>query len=158
MKADPQSIDVPSLRRAASRAEVISAVEAVYASVDRSIAQQSPVCERKGICCRFGTFGHRLYVTALEVCYYLANDEPPLQVVGDVCPHLVDGTCHARDRRPLGCRIYYCDLQAQHWQGPLTEDQLRRLRALHDELSVSYFYADWLAILRALAERRASSV
>ena len=158
METNLQSIDVLSLRRAAARPEVISAVEAVYAGVGRWIAQQSPVCGKKGDCCRFGTFGHRLYVTALEVCYYLANGKPPLQVVGEVCPHLVGGRCHARNRRPLGCRIYYCDPQAQHWQGPFTEDQLRRLRALHDELSVPYFYADWLAILRVLAERRASAV
>src|SRR5690606_15972402 len=115
--------------------------------------------------CRFGRFGHRLYVTALEVVYYLAiageaataerseatgSGLIPL-ITEDVCPHAPGGKCQARSRRPLGCRIFYCDPAAQHWQGPLTEDLLGELRRLHDELQVPYFYAEWLTVLKALS-------
>ena len=71
----------------------------------------------------------------------------------DICPHAHEGRCHVRDRRPLGCRIFYCDPKAQAWQGPLTEDLLARLRKLHVELDVPYFYADWMLVMRALYSR-----
>lgn len=121
-----------------------------YAEAERRIASQAATCWNRGLCCRFGQFGHRLYVTALEVCYYLATGDRPPPVLEDACPHAFAGKCHARDRRPLGCRVYYCDAKAQDWQGPLTEECLARLRDLHRELEVPYFYADWLDVLRAL--------
>ena len=148
-------VDIPIevLFEAARRPEVVRAMRVFYARADRLIAQKAPTCLNKGECCRFGRFGHRLYVTALEVCYYLACGEAPLAVTDDACPHACEGRCHTRDRRPLGCRIFYCDPTAQVWQGPLTEDQLTRLRAMHDELNVPYFYVDWMLVLRALQSR-----
>ncbi len=138
------------LLEAARRPEVVEAMRAFYEQVDRRIGEKEATCLNKGECCRFGRFGHRLYVTALEVCYYLAKGVAPPIVTDDACPHAHQGRCHARDRRPLGCRIFYCDTRAQQWQGPLTEDQLTRLRALHHELDVPYFYADWMQVLRVL--------
>lgn len=152
----PPSPEIPvaELRRAAARPEVIAAMEAFYADADRQIAAQAPVCWNKGECCRFGEFGHRLYVTALEVVYYLAmgGGARVSEVTADACPHALDGKCQARSRRPLGCRVFYCDPAARHWQGPLTEEMLDRLRRMHEELEVRYFYADWLSILRSLDE------
>jgi hypothetical protein len=148
LNTDP--IPVAELLTASRRPEVVAAMRDFYADVDREIAAQPATCWNRGDCCRFGTFGHRLYVTALEVCFYLAQGDPPPPVTDDVCPHAHDGRCHVRDRRPLGCRVFYCDPAARDWQGPLTEARLTRLRAMHDELGVPYFYADWLAVLRAL--------
>lgn len=150
----PPSFEIPvaEIRRAAGRPEVVAAMDAFYADADRRIAAQAPVCWNKGECCRFGEFGHRLYVTALEAAYYLAKGEggETLGVTEDVCPQARDGKCGARARRPLGCRVFYCDPAARHWQGPLTEEMLARLRRMHEELDVPYFYADWLGVLRAL--------
>lgn len=145
-----QDTPIEALYEAARRPEVVRAMRAFYEEADRLIAEQGATCWNKGECCRFGRFGHRLYVTALEVCYYLAGEEKPLPVADDTCPHAYEGRCHLRDRRPLSCRIFYCDPAAQSWQSPLTEDQLARLRALHGELNVPYFYADWMLVLRAL--------
>jgi hypothetical protein len=159
MLLKPEDIPVTALREAAGRPEVVAAVRQLYDEADRRIAAQSPVCWNKGECCRFGQFGHRLYVTALEVVYYLAtaeqcaSPEGEARVTEDACPHARDGKCHARPRRPLGCRVFYCDPAAQHWQGPLTEEMLARLQRLHEELQVPYFYADWMTVLRALATR-----
>jgi len=151
---------------AASRADVFEAMRELYAEADRTIAEKNATCWNKGECCRFGQYGHRLYVTALEVAYYLAMGDSPSPTVTvlpgrsslpvlndhsvDACPHAFEGKCHARERRPLGCRVFYCDPNAQHWQGPLTEEYLGRLRSLHERLSVPYFYADWMTILGAL--------
>lgn len=153
----PTASDIPvaALREAAGRPEVVAAMRSFYAEADRRIAEHSPVCWNKGDCCRFGQFGHRLYVTALEVVYYLATAEgaESPEVTQDACPHAQGGKCQARSRRPFGCRVFYCDGAAQHWQGPLTEEMLQDLRRMHEELDVPYFYADWLVVLDALKER-----
>jgi len=138
-----------ALRTAAHRSDLVGAMRAFYEETDRLIADRHPTCWNKGACCDFTRLGSRLYVTALEVCYYLAAHQVPA-VMGDACPHAYDGSCHARDHRPLGCRVYHCDPQAQAWQGPLMEERLARLRVLHEELGVAYFYADWIRILRSL--------
>lgn len=171
-------LSMAELFAALRRPEVIAAMADFYQDVDARIAAKNPTCWNRGLCCRFGQYGHRLYVTALEVSYYLARgnerpDSPPLplspsepgaeghtQASGpavrpallehDTCPHAFGGICHARDGRPLGCRIFFCDPAAQAWQGPLTEELLARLRAMHQELNVPYFYADWISVLLAL--------
>ncbi|MEP0844685.1 MAG: hypothetical protein HRF43_18450, partial [Phycisphaerae bacterium] len=154
---------------------------------------RSPVCWNSGACCNFGAYGHRLYVTTLEVAYYLAGgpaagllgrdadagppDAPgepageaepsgavtasprslPLlvpPVTADACPHAVGRRCQVRDRRPLGCRVFYCDPHARDWQGPFTEQCLQELKRLHWELAVPYCYVDWMTVLRTLADAR----
>jgi hypothetical protein len=201
-------IPIDAVRQAACRPEVLEAMQSFYEEVGRRIAAEKPTCWNRGACCRFGEYGHRLYVTALEVAYYLAWEsrealkgpglvagerKPPvandasqpesperaaeaislplanpsanpslalehgsrnpslaLGALTDACPHAYDSQCHARDRRPLGCRIFYCDPNAQGWQGPLTEECLQELKRLHWELDVPYFYADWMTVLRCL--------
>lgn len=133
----------------ARRPGVVRAMRAFYTEADREIAAHNPTCWNRGECCRFGAFGHRLYVTTLEIVYYLASGEPA-PVTADACPHAVDGRCNARDRRPLGCRIFYCDPKSRHWQGPLSERLLTRLKAMHEELNVPYEYVDWMAAIRCV--------
>jgi hypothetical protein len=163
MSIDSLKIPIEELYAAADRAELVVAMREFYAETDRLIAEQPATCWNKGECCRFGQFGHRLYVTALEVCYYLAGIESPCQVdptsdltmqtgspLQDVCPHAHGGKCHVRDWRPMGCRVFYCDPKAREWQGPFTEERLARLRAMHAELHVPYFYADWMSVQQGL--------
>jgi len=148
--AHAEALCLADVVAAAGRPDVLAAMRTFFEDVDRRINALPGTCWNRGLCCRFGEYGHRLFVTALEVCYYLACGPAPRGISADSCPHAHGGICHARDRRPLGCRIFFCDPAAQEWQGPLTEDLLARLRALHVELDVPYFYADWMAVLRAL--------
>jgi len=143
-------IGVSSLVEHARRPEVVQAMGDFYAEADREIAEHGTVCWNKGECCRFGQYGHRLYVTTLEIVYYLATGTLPPPATADACPHSLDGRCHARDRRPLGCRVFYCDARAQQWQGPLSERRLARLRVMHEQLNVPYCYVDWMTVLQAL--------
>jgi len=135
----------------AEREDVGEAMRTFYVEADRRIAALPHTCWNKGKCCRFDQFGHRLYVTTLEAAYFLGTapnrQQPFPPITNDACPCAHDGRCNARDRRPLGCRIFYCDLAAQAWQGPLTEELLARLRTMHDALNVSYRYVDWIAML-----------
>lgn len=163
MMPSHEDIPVDALREAARNPELIAAVGSLYQEVGDEIAARAPTCWNRGDCCRFGAYGHRLYVTAVEVAYYLSHDRAPVRATGpssglpvlegpeaDACPHAFDGQCHARAARPLGCRIFYCDPAAQDWQGPLTETYLARLRELHERFDVAYFYADWMQVMRAL--------
>jgi len=147
-----EAISIEMLYEIAAREDVIGAMREFFEAVDKDIAVRGALCTNRGACCRFGEFGHRLYVTTLEVVYFLAKHPLCLPVTGDVCPHAIDGSCHARDGRPLGCRVFYCDPNAQDWQGPLTEEMLARLRDMHIRLNVPYVYQDWLNILRRVAD------
>src|SRR5262245_28062392 len=82
----------------------------LYRTVDRSVAAAGPVCVASGRCCRFKEYGHSLFVSNLEAAVLLAAaptyDRP---VSPDFCPFQKENLCTAREPRPLGCRIYYCD-------------------------------------------------
>lgn len=157
-------------------------MDTLYAELNDEITTLAPTCWNKGDCCRFGAYGHRLYVTTLELMYFAARLHAPgppsagstvphepgrsLPVLAgaslemfasafeaDRCPYATGGRCQAREARPLGCRIFYCDPGAQSWQGPVTERYLARLRTLHEQFEVPYYYADWMKMLRGLADQ-----
>lgn len=126
------------------------AMQAFYAEVDATVAAHSPVCINRGQCCKFDTFGHKLYVTDVELRYFVEGMRANWLEPGDEaqCPYQLGGKCNARERRPLGCRIFFCDPDAQAWQGPEYERFLSRLKALGEAHGVTYRYREWLSALR----------
>lgn len=124
---------------------------AFYAAVDAAISAYQPVCRNRGACCRFDSFGHKLYVTTLELAYFLHGCGLPWPLpLGDACPFQVAGRCITRSYRPLGCRIFYCDPDMRDWQGPEYESRLMELRRMSEELAIPYRYLEWLSALRRL--------
>lgn len=114
----------------------------LYAEVDRAVAAAGPVCVASGRCCRFKEYGHVLFVSNLEANVLLANApayERP--VSADFCPFQKDNLCTAREPRPLGCRVYYCDPAYQETGNEITERFLRRLKDLAHTSGVSWQYA-----------------
>lgn len=140
--------DLPLQRilEASRDARMIDAVRALYEDLDARIAAEHPTCWNRGDCCQFDAYDHRLYVTPLEVAYYLAMGPPASVGEPGCCPHAKAGECTARDRRFVGCRIFFCDPSAQDWQGPMTETFLKRLKALHERFDVPYCYVDWMHV------------
>ncbi len=132
------------------------AMQALYAEVDSTVASHSPVCINRGHCCKFDTFGHKLYVTDVELRYFSEGMRSSwIEPTGEArCPYQSGGRCNARERRPLGCRIFFCDPAAQAWQGPAYERFLERLKALGESFSVPYRYSEWLSALREGASHR----
>jgi Fe-S-cluster containining protein len=57
---------------ASTRPEIPAAVARVYADLQREIDARKPVCNASGRCCRFDEFGHRLYVTTIELAAFVA--------------------------------------------------------------------------------------
>lgn len=128
-------------------------MRAFYESLDAAVDAHRPTCWNKAACCKFGEFGHRLYVTSVEVAFFvggLRNDwQPPTDE--DRCPYQVDGLCTARAHRPMGCRVFFCDPASSHWQGDEYERCLARLKAICSDHGVEYHYVEWLSALRALS-------
>jgi len=152
-------------------AELSPAVAGVLAEADRDIAARGAVCRSSGRCCRFEEWGHRLYVTGVEVVHFgeienrkgkieKGKDEAGRVVAlkqfftrGNVegCPYQVEGMCTAREGRPLGCRVYFCDEGAQGWQNEVYEKYHARLKEVHARFGVAYRYVEWREGLRELA-------
>jgi Fe-S-cluster containining protein len=141
------------VRSAASRADVRDAVARVYADLHREIDARRPVCSVSGRCCRFEEYGHRLYVTTLELAAFVAGLPEGAGVAkwdGTGCPFQVERLCSIHAIRPFGCRMFFCDATATEWQNERYEQFHAELKRLHEELNVPYFYVEWRAALSAL--------
>lgn len=117
-------------------------VLAVYAAVDAAVAAASPRCEASGRCCRFTEYGHTLFLSHFEA-EILLDAAPPYTrpVTRDSCPFQVANLCTAREPRPLGCRIYFCDPAYEENGNALTEDAIARLKRIADEHGTGWRYA-----------------
>lgn len=119
-----------------------SRVLALYAEADAAVAAAGPRCDASGRCCRFTEYGHTLFVSHLEADVLLAAAPPYSKPVSaDFCPFQVDNLCTAREPRPLGCRVYFCDPAYQETGNAIAETFLRRLKALADEAGTGWRYA-----------------
>jgi Fe-S-cluster containining protein len=139
--------------------EIGSEIETLYEDMATPIGGADPSCENCGSCCDFERYGHRLFVTTLEMLYFLqglrqaAADHPktwkqPPDSGG--CPYQQGAGCEARAFRPVSCRIFYCRDLPEAFQQELTEQALERLRKLHEKFGAPYYYADlreWLGII-----------
>lgn len=132
-----------------------AALERVYAMIDSEVRERGPACWASGRCCRFEAAGHRLFVTGLEAAYAVVRAFPgavtTLTIAGararGGCPFQEGNLCGAREIRPLGCRVYFCDRSAARWQQDLSERMLAGVRAIHDEQGIEYRYGEWREML-----------
>ncbi len=123
----------PDLRRA---------VLAVTAAADAAVRAAGPRCDASGRCCRFTEYGHTLFLSQFEAELLLegapAYEQP---VTRDGCPFQVDNLCTARDARPIGCRVYFCDPTYQETGNQITEDAIAALKRLADAHDAGWRYA-----------------
>src|SRR5436305_15332760 len=114
----------------------------LYHEVDEAVRASGPVCVASGRCCRFKEYGHTLLLCNLEAEVLLAG-APPFDppVSSEFCPFQKENLCTARDPRPLGCRIYYCDPNYQETASRITEKYLGRLKEMANAAHVSWLYA-----------------
>lgn len=122
--------------------EIREKVMQVYAEVDAAILAAKPKCDASGRCCRFDEYGHSLFISQFEAEILLETAphyEKPVTRAG--CPFQVNNLCTARNERPLGCRIYFCDPAFQDQQSDITEHALRRLKQIAEEFQTGWNYA-----------------
>ena len=148
----PSNNTIPwdKLFTAAGRSDVDAALRKTYEAIERDIAERNPTCWLSGKCCHFDSYGHRLYVTALEAAWVL-KQEPTPAIEAD--PTQLDGCVFQRNKlcgvhaiRPLGCRVFFCDPSAT-WQNDVYEMHLKSLRALHERFDLPYHYLEWRVAL-----------
>jgi Fe-S-cluster containining protein len=128
----------------------------VYAAADAAVAEAGPRCEASGRCCRFTEYGHTLFLSQLEAEILLeaapAYDAP---VTRDGCPFQVNNLCTARDPRPIGCRVYFCDPAYQDRMSEIIEKAIEDLKAIADEFNTGWNYAPLHVHLNAAPPRPA---
>jgi Fe-S-cluster containining protein len=128
--------------------ELREQVLAVYAEVDAAVAAAGPRCDASGRCCRFAEYGHTLFLSQFEADILLETAPAYTKPVGpEGCPFQVSNLCTARDERPLGCRIYFCDPRYEGVGERITEAALAKLKALADEYGTGWRYAPLHAFL-----------
>jgi Fe-S-cluster containining protein len=148
---------------AAARDEVVEAIGAIYGAVNEEIDARRPVCVMSGRCCRFEDYGHRLYVTTMELAAFFRTSSAHgcLELTptwdGRGCPFQINRLCSVHALRPFGCRVFFCDSTATQWQQDLYEQYHAQLKRLHESLNVPYFYVEWRQGLEALAAAAAPS-
>jgi hypothetical protein len=114
----------------------------IYAAVDAAVAAAGPRCDASGRCCRFTEYGHTLFLSRFEADILLASAPPFAKpVTRDACPFQVNNLCTARDERPLGCRIYFCDPSYTETGHRITEEAVAALKHLADETGIPWRYA-----------------
>ena len=151
------------LHTAACTTHISNAIRHLYEQLDAQIHQRGPVCWSSGKCCNFEQYGHRLYVTALEIAWVLAQTKTPAasyvptnttaetrvrlpQIAPQKsCPFQIDRRCSVHTIRPMGCRIFFCQQSTQQWQNDLYETFLKKLHHLHDNFDLPYRYIEWRA-------------
>lgn len=160
--------DAPTLQawlRAATAGQAAMDLESIYRRLAGEVVARSPICTTSGRCCKFESWGHRLYVTGLEAAYAWARLEgharPTAHTVRAAlerggCPFQPDLLCTIHTIRPLGCRVFFCDQAATQWQEDVYERYLREVRSIHDDQGVPYIYAEWRALLALLADAPAA--
>lgn len=62
---------------AVQRDAVDHAIRSLYADLDQAVRDRRPVCNASGRCCKFEAYGHRLYVTGLEIAWFLSGVPGP---------------------------------------------------------------------------------
>jgi Fe-S-cluster containining protein len=139
---------------AACRPEVRAAVHDLYDRLAIQVDSRKPICVLSGRCCRFEEYGHRLYVTTIELAAFIsqwrADASNPLRVVQGACPFQTGKLCGVHAIRPFGCRIFYCDPTATEWQQAQYEQFHAELKRLHETLGIQYHYVEWRSALAIL--------
>ncbi len=139
-------------------AQIRDELTALYRGLDATVAMLGPVCQLSGRCCRFQEQGHTLFLSDPEAQLLIADaPQPPGQLDdGESCPWQDGrGRCTARDARPLGCRVFFCDPSYEPLAPELSETYLAQLKQLAGRYDWPWNYAPLHQHLRqAQAEGR----
>lgn len=135
---------------------LLERIEAIYESFEAERQARRPICRQSGECCRFEAFGHRLFVTVLEMARFrqglsgISPEGASTPWDGTGCPFQVGGLCGVHPVRPFGCRAYFCDPTSTAWQNEQYERLHREIRELHELAGVPYLYVEWREALAAV--------
>ncbi len=155
---------MPELARAIEQAiaqpQLLAEVDRLYEQIRVETAARKPLCVMSGRCCHFESYGHRMYVSTVELAAFvagvrgLAGSQNLAAWDGTGCPFQVGKTCGVHSIRPMGCRVFFCDPTSTDWQTDLYEKIHNQLRKLHESWEIPYFYVEWRQALAAVGLAR----
>ena len=130
---------------------LLEEVAAIYGWIEAQVRQdpaRAGGCQACGACCDFAAYDHRLFVTLPEVAYLAARlgVEKLQAMTTGRCPYQQGAACTVHEHRFAGCRIFCCHGDPE-FQSELSEEVLRRFKALREEFQVPYRYQDLAAAL-----------
>ena len=128
----------------------------LYDDLDASIRSRNPVCELSGRCCRFEEYGHTLFLSEPEAQVLVSEAPAASRPIddGQTCPWQdLAGRCTAREARPLGCRVYFCDPSFTGDASYLREAFIAKLKELVDRYGLAWNYAPLHRHLHALKDQ-----
>lgn len=124
----------------------------IYDALDADVRRAGPVCDLSGRCCRFREYGHTLFISRTEAELLLEKGIPEGAAIDDAgCPFQQGTICTARERRPLGCRVYFCDPGYAGRGEELSEQYIGQLKELHRAEDVDWDYRPLHHFLREAA-------
>lgn len=139
-KSSPLS---PAVRRA---------LEDIYRQAEREIDATGVACLLSGRCCDFRKTDHRLFASSLEIAYARAKHPEPFPSESVLCPFWKEGLCMERERRPLGCRTYFCDPRFRDETQAIYERHHAAIAELAERHDIPYRYEPFVEALRGSRE------
>ncbi len=112
----------------------------LYEELDREIERLGVRCQLSGRCCRFDEWGHMLFVSWVEAKLLAAEPPSSARLTSGRCPYQVGNLCTAHARRPLGCRVFFCDPTYQEVMAELAERYHDRLKRLYLKYGLPWRY------------------
>jgi len=124
-------------------------LEKLFHELDEEIRFTGAACRQRGECCDFTRAEHILYASGLELSFIRELHPRPFPAGSKLCPFWKGGLCTLRDRRPLGCRTYFCDGAVREELERLHEKYHRRLKDLAERYQVPWMYRPLVEALRS---------
>lgn len=128
----------------------------LYQSLSEELDALGCVCSGCGRCCHFEEAEHILFATRLEIESLVASHPPAVRrPAPGRCPYQSDEACHARESRPLGCRLHFCrpTPEQQKRLEELSAEYHHRLQELHQRFGLEWSYRPVLAALEKILNR-----
>lgn len=135
---------------------LILAVDHLYQWLDHKIASAvssagdpDRVCSGCGDCCNFAQYGHRLYVTSVELAHFKHHVSPIKPMTGDICPYQENDKCSVYQHRFASCRIFCCNGDSD-FQNQLSEEALAKSKVICEQFDHAYLYTDLATALASV--------
>ncbi len=145
------SIPAPDVERRLGKTAALERLDVLFEELDAEVRELGATCSLRGDCCDFPTAGHRLYTSRLEAERFARGvDLTEWDPESGLCPAWEDRKCTAREHRPVGCRVYFCDPAFEERVHDLMERTVTQLKWLHDRAGLPWSYRDVFAHLSEL--------
>lgn len=125
--------------------QAVADLEALYRRVDEETRRLGLACEGCGRCCDFAANDYRLYACRLERALVVSSRGLPRLGPDGRCSFQKERVCSIHQRRPLGCRLFFCEAAARRMGEELHERFIGELRALSRRHGIAWDYSPFFS-------------